>query len=95
MFATDSIAVDPATWTDLQNLYARLHLVEKLETELSRDLLTVLQQLNRIDQPVNITVATQDAVPSASTGNAFLSFDLYGMHTSIYCIHVCVCVICM
>lgn len=76
-FPTDSKAVDTAIWPDLKNLYERLYLAENLGTQVSRDLLALLQQLKDICKPIsNITFLTQDAVDSASSGNANWLFNL-------------------
>lgn len=70
----DSKAVDTAIWPDLQNLYERLYLAENLGTQVSRDLLALLQQLKDICKPIsNITFLTQDAVDSASSETQLVS----------------------
>lgn len=84
-FPTDSKAVDIATWPDLQNLIERLHLAKNLGTEVSRDLLTLLQWLNDSCKPIsNVTFLTQDGVDSS--GNAMF-LDLMKCPTSCIRMH--------
>lgn len=85
LFAIDSVPVDTASWTDLQNLYGHLHLAEKMEAEVNRDLRAVLQKLNSICKPVNnISVSPQNVAPSALTGK----MEQLALHISLTCVYV-------
>lgn len=70
---------------DLQNLYRHMHLAQKMEAEVSRDLRAVLQQLNSICKTVgNISVSPENVTTSALTGK----MEQLALHISLTCVYV-------